>query len=72
MTKDGTVQYLIKWNDLSYAESHWENEDEDIPDFVEHVQNFEDLKVRQGKYDSTGYMQGCIKFLIPPPVGWGH
>jgi len=47
VTKDGTVQYLIKWNDLSYAESHWENEDEDIPEFAEHVQNFEDLKVRQ-------------------------
>ena len=45
MLKDGTVQYLIKWNDLSYAESTWENEDIDIPEFQDHIQNFDDLKV---------------------------
>ena len=45
MLKDGTVQYLIKWNDLSYAESTWENEDIDIPEFPDHIQNFDDLKV---------------------------
>jgi len=42
--KDGTVQYLIKWNDLSYAESTWENEDMDIPELPEQIQNFDDLK----------------------------
>ena len=49
MLKDGTVQYLIKWNDLSYAESTWENEDMDIPELPEQIQNFDDLKVSKRK-----------------------
>lgn len=42
--KDGTVQYLIKWIDLNYAESTWEDEDEDIPELQLMIQNYDDLK----------------------------
>ena len=48
VAKDGTVQYLIKWTDLGYAESTWEDEDEEIPDFAEFVQNYEDLRYVSG------------------------
>ena len=42
--KDGTVQYLVKWTDLNYADASWEDEDEDIPDLAILIQNYEDLK----------------------------
>jgi len=42
--KDGTVQYLVKWTDMTYADCTWEDEDMNIPDLPQHIQNFEDLK----------------------------
>ena len=42
--KDGTVQYLVKWMDLPYAECTWEDEDEEIPELATMIQHFEDLK----------------------------
>ena len=39
--KDGTVQYLVKWVDLVYAESSWEDEDEEIPDLPMFIQNYD-------------------------------
>ena len=42
--KDGMVQYLVKWQDLMYADSTWEDEDEDIPDLLNFIQDYEDLR----------------------------
>jgi len=42
--KDGTVQYLVKWTDLSYADASWEDEDEEIPELSVLIQHYEDLK----------------------------
>merc|ERR1711936_931162 len=35
--------YLVKWMDLTYAESTWEDEDEDIPDLLNYIRDYEDL-----------------------------
>ncbi len=42
--KDGVVQYLVKWTDLGYAESTWEDEDEEIPELPLYIQYYEDLR----------------------------
>ena len=42
--KDGMVQYLVKWIDLTYAESTWEDEDEEIPDLPNFIKDYEDLR----------------------------
>ena len=39
--RDGSVQYFIKWTDLTYSESSWEDEDAEIPDLAVHIQNFD-------------------------------
>ncbi len=39
--KDGVVQYLVKWTDLGYAESTWEDEDEEIPELPIYIQYYE-------------------------------
>jgi len=42
--KDGTIQYLVKWQDLTYADSSWEDEDEEIPDLNVFIRDYEDLR----------------------------
>ena len=42
--KDGTIQYLVKWTDLGYADSTWEDEDEEIPELSTFIQYYEDLR----------------------------
>merc|ERR1719427_1199098 len=42
--KDGTVQYLVKWHDLTYSDSTWEDEDEEIPDLLTFIRDYEDLR----------------------------
>ena len=39
------VQYLVKWMDLTYADSTWEDEDEDIPDLLNFIRDYEDLRL---------------------------
>ena len=43
-TRDGTIQFFIKWKDLAYSDCSWEDEDLTIPDFAIHIQNYEDLR----------------------------
>ena len=43
--KDGMVQYLVKWMDLTYADATWEDEDEDIPDLLNYIRDYEDLRL---------------------------
>jgi len=43
-TRDGSTQYFIKWTDLTYSESSWEDEDAEIPEMAVHIQNFDDLR----------------------------
>ncbi|XP_061770864.1 chromodomain-helicase-DNA-binding protein 4 isoform X2 [Nerophis ophidion] len=38
--KKGNVHYLIKWRDLPYDQSTWENEDMDIPEFDTYKQTY--------------------------------
>ena len=42
--KEGGIQYLVKWTDLTYAESSWEDEDADIPDLPLFIKDYEDLR----------------------------
>eukprot|EP00092_Neocalanus_flemingeri_P015825 GFUD01017130.1.p1 GENE.GFUD01017130.1~~GFUD01017130.1.p1 ORF type:complete len:1937 (+),score=754.41 GFUD01017130.1:187-5997(+) len=42
--KDGMVQYLVKWHDLTYSDSTWEDEDEEIPDMLKFIRDYEDLR----------------------------
>ena len=46
--KDGTVQYFVKWTDMTYADCTWEDEDMDIPELPQFIQNYEDLKYVSG------------------------
>ena len=39
------VQYLVKWMDLTYADATWEDEDEDIPDLLNYIRDYEDLRL---------------------------
>ncbi|XP_077381990.1 chromodomain-helicase-DNA-binding protein 4 isoform X1 [Festucalex cinctus] len=38
--RKGNVHYLIKWRDLAYDQSTWENEDMDIPEFDLYKQTY--------------------------------
>lgn len=42
--RDGSVQYLVKWRDLVYADCTWEDEDFEIPEFAMYIQHLEDLR----------------------------
>ena len=46
------VQYLVKWMDLTYAEATWEDEDEDIPDLLNYIRDYEDLRLVQNLFIS--------------------
>merc|ERR1719266_3085799 len=42
--RDGSWQYLVRWQDLTYAESTWEDEDMDIPELAQFIKEYEDLR----------------------------
>jgi len=70
--KDGTVQYLVKWNDLTYADSTWEDEDEEIPDLPSFIRDYEDLRYvcgadgRKKKKKEKGADDIKRKYNAPP------
>merc|ERR1712142_146283 len=70
--KDGTVQYLVKWNDLTYADSTWEDEDEEIPDLPTYIRDYEDLRYvcgadgRKKKKKDKGGEEIKRKYNAPP------
>ena len=41
---DGSTQYLVRWQDLTYAECTWEDEDFDVPDLAQFIKEYEDLR----------------------------
>ena len=41
---DGTIQYLVKWQDLSYENCTWESKDKKIPGLAIAIQDYEDLR----------------------------
>ena len=41
---DGTIQYLVKWQDLSYENCTWEKKDQRIPGLLQAIKNYEELK----------------------------
>merc|ERR1719464_1606179 len=43
-TTDGSTQYFVKWQDLTYAECTWEDEDFDVPDLPQFIREYEDLR----------------------------
>jgi len=71
--KDGMVQYLVKWMDLTYAESTWEDEDEDIPDLLNYIRDYEDLRYvcgadgRSKKKKKKGSEEEPRRKYNPPP-----
>merc|ERR1712088_54510 len=71
--KDGMVQYLVKWMDLTYAESTWEDEDEDIPDLLNYIRDYEDLRYvcgadgRSKKKKKKGGEEEPRRKYNPPP-----
>merc|ERR1711892_226544 len=70
--KDGTVQYLVKWTDLTYADSTWEDEDEEIPDLPNFIRDYEDLRYvcgadgRKKKKKEKGADEIKRKYSAPP------
>ncbi|MAD24502.1 MAG: hypothetical protein CMO44_10070 [Verrucomicrobiales bacterium] len=71
--KDGMVQYLVKWMDLTYAEATWEDEDEDIPDLLNYIRDYEDLRYvcgadgRSKKKKKKGGEEEPRRKYNPPP-----
>ena len=67
------VQYLVKWMDLTYAESTWEDEDEDIPDLLNFIRDYEDLRYvcgadgRSKKKKKKGGEEEHKRKYNPPP-----
>lgn len=39
--RDGTMLYLVKWRDLSYDQSTWEEENEDVPGLKHAVEYYQ-------------------------------
>jgi len=71
--KDGMTQYLVRWTDLMYSESTWEDEDEDIPDLKQFIQDYEDLRYVCGadgrvkkKKKKEGETEPKRKYNAPP------
>merc|ERR1719471_2572016 len=70
--KDGTVQYLVKWTDLTYADSTWEDEDEEIPELPSFIRDYEDLRYvcgadgRKKKKKDKGGEDIKRKYNAPP------
>ncbi|KHJ49018.1 PHD-finger [Trichuris suis] len=44
--KHGSVDYLIKWRELSYDQASWEADEFEIPNFADAVQNYWDHRER--------------------------
>merc|ERR1719450_61670 len=67
--RDGSTQYLVRWQDLTYAESTWEDEDMDIPDLAQFIKEYEDLRYVCGadgrKKKKKG--EGDVKRKYNPP-----
>jgi len=67
---DGSTQYLVKWNDLTYAESTWEDEDEEIPELTRFIKEYEDLRYVCGadgrKKKKKGEAEVKRKYNAPP------
>jgi len=72
--KDGMVQYLVKWQDLTYADATWEDEDEDIPDLPNFIRDYEDLryvcgadgKTKKKKKEKKGDDEPKRRYNPPP------
>lgn len=43
-SRDGTTYYLVKWRDLSYDQSTWESENEDIPGLKSVIEYYQDMR----------------------------
>ncbi|XP_014090911.1 chromodomain-helicase-DNA-binding protein Mi-2 homolog [Bactrocera oleae] len=43
-TRDGTTMYLVKWRDLPYDKSTWEDETDDIPGLKQAIDYYQDLR----------------------------
>ncbi|XP_067644936.1 chromodomain-helicase-DNA-binding protein Mi-2 homolog isoform X3 [Eurosta solidaginis] len=44
-TRDGTTMYLVKWRDLAYDKSTWEDETDDIPGLKAAIDYYQDLRI---------------------------
>ena len=42
--RDGTTQYLVKWRELPYDQSTWEDEDEEIVGLKTQVEYYLELR----------------------------
>ncbi|XP_036325990.1 chromodomain-helicase-DNA-binding protein Mi-2 homolog isoform X2 [Rhagoletis pomonella] len=42
--RDGTTMYLVKWRDLPYDKSTWEDETDDIPGLKQAIDYYQDLR----------------------------
>ena len=40
MDKKGSYHYLVKWRDLPYDQSTWEEDEMSIPEYEEHKQSY--------------------------------
>lgn len=51
--RDGSTMFLIKWRELPYDQSTWEDEEEDIPGFKECIEYYNDLRAAYMNNDRT-------------------
>merc|ERR1719464_2145295 len=71
-TTDGSTQYFVKWQDLTYAECTWEDEDFDVPDLPQFIREYEDLRYVCGadgnrkKKGKKGEPEVKRKYNAPP------
>jgi len=69
---DGSTQYFVKWQDLTYAECTWEDEDFDVPDLPQFIREYEDLRYVCGadgnrkKKGKKGEPEVKRKYNAPP------
>ncbi|XP_012162296.1 chromodomain-helicase-DNA-binding protein Mi-2 homolog isoform X1 [Ceratitis capitata] len=52
-TRDGTTMYLVKWRDLPYDKSTWEDETDDIPGLKQAIDYYQDLRLACTSESST-------------------
>lgn len=44
VTREGRASYLVKWRDLGYDQSTWENENGDVPGLKQAIEYYLDLR----------------------------
>ncbi|ESO88865.1 hypothetical protein LOTGIDRAFT_165279, partial [Lottia gigantea] len=71
--KNGKSWYLVKWRDLPYDMSTWEDDECEVADFAKAVEDYYDLRAvmfgdkRYGKKPGKGARKKDISSKMPPP-----